>query len=224
MIHNNHGITIFMPIYNGIEFIEESVSSILNQTYTHWELIIAVNGHKKHSVVYTIAKDVATRSPKIKVVDFYHINGKANALNAMVPLATYDYIALLDVDDIWLPNKLELQVPFLHRYDVVGTQCVYFGESHPIVPQVPLGDISMFDFTVVNPIINSSVIIRKKYCEWNTLSGVEDYYLWLFMRKQNCYFYNVPDVLVKHRIHRASAFNAKGNNRYVQHAISENYP
>jgi hypothetical protein len=44
------------------------------------------------------------------------------------------------------------------------------------------------------------------------------------MRKQNCYFYNVPDVLVKHRIHRASAFNAKGNNRYVQHAISENYP
>jgi len=44
-------ISILMPIYNGIEFIEESVSSILNQTYDQWELIIGVNGHPENSPV-----------------------------------------------------------------------------------------------------------------------------------------------------------------------------
>lgn len=46
-----------MPIYNGIEFIEESVSSILTQTYDQWELIIGINGHPENSDVYKIAKE-----------------------------------------------------------------------------------------------------------------------------------------------------------------------
>ena len=49
-------ISILMPIYNGIQFIEESVSSIKCQTYKDWELIIGINGHEKNSDVYNIAK------------------------------------------------------------------------------------------------------------------------------------------------------------------------
>ena len=48
-------ISILMPIYNGIEFIEESVSSILQQTYANWELIIGINGHPENSSIYQIA-------------------------------------------------------------------------------------------------------------------------------------------------------------------------
>lgn len=50
-------ISILMPIYNGIEFIEESVLSILNQTYDQWELLIGVNGYPENSDVYKIAKE-----------------------------------------------------------------------------------------------------------------------------------------------------------------------
>ena len=49
-------ISILMPIYNGIEFIDESVSSIMQQTYTEWELIIGVNGHPPNSEVFQKAK------------------------------------------------------------------------------------------------------------------------------------------------------------------------
>ena len=49
-------ISILIPIYNGVEFIEESVSSVLNQTYDQWELLIGINGHSQDSEVYKIAK------------------------------------------------------------------------------------------------------------------------------------------------------------------------
>ena len=49
-------ISILMPIYNGIEFINESVPSILEQTYDKWELLIGINGHPENSEIYKIAK------------------------------------------------------------------------------------------------------------------------------------------------------------------------
>ena len=105
-------ISILMPIYNGIEFIEESVSSILRQTYKEWELLIAINGHPENSDVYKIAKEYEKKTDKLRVYDFYEIKGKSNTLNEMIKYCNYNYVALLDVDDIWLPRKLEAQLPF----------------------------------------------------------------------------------------------------------------
>ncbi len=51
-------ISILIPIYNGIEFIDDSVQSVLNQTYTNWELIIGINGHPENSDVYKKAKNM----------------------------------------------------------------------------------------------------------------------------------------------------------------------
>lgn len=199
-----------MPIYNGIEFIEESVSSILEQNYDQWELIIGINGHPPNSDVFKIAKEYESRSNKIIVLDFFDMKGKAFTLNKMLYFCKYDYVALLDVDDIWHPEKLKIQSEMLGQYDVIGSKCVWFGDRPGIIPSIPVGDISDFDFTIVNPIINSSSIIRKNLCHWNE-NGIEDYHLWLRLRKQGCKFYNFEQILVQHRIHQASAFNSKGH-------------
>lgn len=206
-----------MPIYNGIEFIEESVSSIINQTYDNWELIIGVNGHPRDSDTYALAKKYEVRSNKIMVLDLHQIKGKSNALNEMITLCKYDYVALLDVDDIWHKKKLEVQTPFLGTYDVVGSKCIYFGETPGVVPSIPLEDISNYNFSIVNPIINSSVIIKKELCHWEPIwDGIEDYDMWLRLKAQNKNFYNSVYILVRHRIHASSAFNAKGNNNKVK--------
>jgi len=208
-------ISILMPIYNGIEFIDESVSSILRQSYDKWEVIIGINGHPIDSDVYKRAKSYEKISNKIRVFDFPDIKGKANTLNAMVELCKYEYIALLDVDDIWHDEKLNIQSQMLDNYDVIGSNCVWFGDRPGIVPPIPIGDISDFDFKLVNPIINSSAIIRKSLCHWNE-NGIEDYDLWLRLRKQGCKFFNCSAILVQHRIHAASAFNANGNHNRVE--------
>ena len=213
-------ISILMPIFNGFEFIKDSVVSVLNQTYEEWELIIGINGHTENSPIFQSAKTLETVSSKIHVYDLHEIRGKANALNAMLQFCSYDHIAILDVDDIWTADKLEKQVPFLEYYDVVGSQCMYFGDINGHIPGTPVGDLSEVDFTIGNPIINSSSVIKKELCHWNE-NGIEDYDLWLRLRKQNKTFYNYAGVLVKHRIHSASAFNSKGHSDKVGKILDE---
>lgn len=210
-------ISILMPIYNGIEFIDESVGSVIDQQMPEWELIIAINGHPENSREFQIAKRWANKHPdKIHVYDMHTVKGKANTLNAMIPHCQFEYVAILDVDDIWHPFKLMAQMPYINQYDVIGTRCVYFGDREGIIPSIPLGDIGNYTMTNLNPIINSSAIIRKTLCYWNEeYAGVEDYDLWLRLWQQNRSFYNCEEVVVKHRIHTTSAFNAKGNHNLV---------
>ena len=205
-----------MPIYNGIEFINDSVSSIITQTFNDWELIIGVNGHPENSHVFKQAKLYENIDKRIKVYDLFSIKGKANALNKMLDYCNYKYIALLDVDDIWYYKKLEIQSNFLNNYDIVGSNCVWFGDIEGVIPKIPVYDISSFNFSNMNPIINSSAVVVKELCYWNTnIDGVEDYDLWIRLRKLNRKFYNCPEILVKHRIHKQSAFNSKGNHNKV---------
>ena len=214
-----------MPIYNGIEFMNESVESILEQTYGTWELIIGINGHLESSKAYQIAKTYETLNQKIKVLDLHFISGKSEALNEMVKHAKYDHISLLDVDDIWHVNKLEMQLPFVQEgYDVVGSQCIYFGTRthlNGVVPSIPTGNISNNDFFEFNPIINSSAIIKKEHCTWDGSLQLEDYDMWLSLRKKQKQFYNCSQILVKHRIHQASAFNSKGNGDRVPELLQK---
>jgi glycosyltransferase involved in cell wall biosynthesis len=213
-------ISIIMPIYNGIEFIGDSVSSIIEQTYTDWELIIGINGHPINSDVYKIAKHFETVDTRIRVYDFYEIHGKANTSNKMIQYCSGDYIAMMDVDDMWHKKKLELQIPFLYDYDVIGARCIYIGDREGTVPDVPTGDITDLDFNSVNPIINSSSLIRKELCIWNE-NGIEDYDLWLRLRNQSKRFYNCSQISVKHRIHSTSAFNSKGHRDQLQKLLEK---
>lgn len=211
-------ISILLPIYNGIEFIQESVTSVINQSYSEWELLIGINGHNENSYIYKQAKKYAEgingENNKIKVFDLHYIKGKPNTLNELVKYAKYDYIALIDVDDIWLQDKLQIQSQYLNTYDVIGGNCIYFGDINNVVPKIPQGDISEFNFKLVNPIINSCSIIRKELCNWSNID-LEDYDLWLRLRSMNKKFYNCNKILIKHRIHNNSAFNSKGNHTKV---------
>ena len=210
-----------MPIYNGVEFLLESVPSILNQTVptNQWELLIGVNGHPPNSAIYQhiCEQFSATIYKNIRVFDYHDCKGKSTTLNKLLGECSYDYVALLDVDDIWLPTKLATQLPFVaQEYDVVGTKCIYFGDMNGHVPAIPTQDISHVNFLEGNPVINSSAIIHKSLAYWDQQhDGIEDYDLWLRLWKQQKRFYNCPEVLVKHRIHHTSAFNSKGNHNHV---------
>ena len=212
-------ISILIPIYNGIEYISESIQSILDQTFQDWEVIIAINGHAENSFIYQIAKDYETVDNRIRVYDMHELRGKATTMNAMIGLCKYDYIAILDVDDIWLPEKLEKQAELLKKnhYDVVGTKCVYFENLDGVIANIPVGDITTFNFKEVNPIINSSAVLRKELATWNENfnTGVEDYELWVRLWMQGKQFFNFEDVLVKHRVHQNSAFNTQDHSAKI---------
>jgi glycosyltransferase involved in cell wall biosynthesis len=89
-------ISILIPIYNGVEFINDSVDSVLKQTYTEWELLIGIDGYSENSKVYQTAKEYteSLNDERIKVFDFYTIKGKSETLNELVKHAKYNYISL----------------------------------------------------------------------------------------------------------------------------------
>lgn len=204
-------ISILIPIYNGIEFFEECLKSILNQTYNDWEIIIGINGYPQNSDVENLAKEIVYKynsDNKYKIlVNYYDTKGKANTLNKMVKDSNYNFIAILDVDDYWLPTKLEEQIHYLNYYDVIGTDCSYFGDYNGS-PDIPMGDLTNFNFFIVNPIICSSVIIKKELAKWNNIFGVEDYDLWLKLFCNKKLFYNVNKKLCMHRVHKQSVYNS----------------
>ena len=106
-------ISILIPIHNGIEFLDECVQSILKQSYKNYEIIIGVNGFSENSSTYIKAQEYSSKfnnTVQIKVLDLYHIKGKSNALNEMIKHTSYDWISLLDVDDLWHVHKLDCQI------------------------------------------------------------------------------------------------------------------
>lgn len=222
-------IAILTPLHNGVEFLTECVMSVLDQTYTSWEMWIGVNGHPggEAKEVFSLAFSLASLDShrRIRVVaQPPSVRGKAASLNHLVgqlDLAT-EWVALLDCDDVWHPQKLEKQVAALggvaQGATVVGTMCEYFGDMLG-VPNIPTGWINSHWLADMNPIINSSVLLKREACVWAVehpsweggYTPLEDYELWMRVVLGGGRMFNIPERLTRHRIHGGSAFNSRGH-------------
>ena len=221
-------ISIIVPMYNGIEFLEECVTSVIAQTFTDWEMLIGVNGHGDGGEVGRLAHTIATLDPRITVYLQSSLHGKVESSNDLVAKSKGDWICMLDCDDKWEPTKLEKQyrASIMEAKDavVIGTFCQYFGERSG-GPTLPTGYIDPAVLEEYNPMINSSAMIKKEYCLWkydDINYTMEDYSLWMDICLQGKKLYNVPECLTWHRIHSTSAFNTRGysnlplRTRYIQ--------
>jgi glycosyltransferase involved in cell wall biosynthesis len=207
-------ISILIPIHNGVEYLEECIRSVLAQTYTNYEVIIAVNGHGADGgIVGNTAKQLAKLDSRIRVIiQGPPIASKVESLNDIMRHARAEWICLLDCDDTWLPTKLEEQIAAKQSVAcdaaVIGTFCAYFG-SYTGSPHRPGGYIDSGVLATVNPIVNSSSMIHRSFCEWRNEYELEDYDLWMRIALAGGRMYNIPKVLTRHRIHTGSAFNSR---------------
>jgi len=210
-------ISILLATYNGENYIKESIDSILNQTYTDWELLIGFNGTIDNS------KSIVEQynDPRIRVFDYGMDAGKAKTLNKMLKEVKYDWCAIQDDDDAWEPNKLEMQVRYCNNFDIIGTFINYVDKDSKHIGTLELrcSDDEIKDFSVMgkNQIANTSAIFKTKYAlelnGWNTeLDGIEDFDFWLRLMRSGKKFINIPKHLVNHRIHNNSNFNTKKHN------------
>lgn len=204
-----------MPLHNGIEFLKDSINSIISQTLKDWELIIVANGLPTTKINDIIRIISSFKDKRIKCVRI-NKRGKIKALNKGVFYAKNNIIALIDVDDIWMPEKLEKQLPLLQKYDVVGGDVEYFDE-HQGSPNLFLGQLIKPMFIWQNPLINSMVILKKENAWWDdSWEGLDDYNLWFYLLNKGKTFYNVTEILGKHRVHKNSYFNNKNDKLYKE--------
>lgn len=120
MVANESSIDVIIPVYNGKKFIERAISSILNQTYLPSRILIIDDGSTDGTVdiIEKIKIDLDQKDgPKIKLLYGNHA-GPSAARNIGIKEISADYVAFLDADDEWLPNKLEKQINlFINQKD-----------------------------------------------------------------------------------------------------------
>ena len=106
-------VSVITPSYNSAAFLSECIQSVLQQTYTHWEQIIVDDASTDTSV--EIAQNLADKDARIKVIQLSENKGAAFCRNKATETAQGDYIAFLDSDDLWHPEKLAKQIALMEK-------------------------------------------------------------------------------------------------------------
>lgn len=110
-------ISIVVPVYNAEKYIEETMDSVLAQTYGDWELLLVLNGCEDATEEIVTRYQVAHSDRNIRMILEIENKGAAQARNRGVNEATGRYIAYVDADDIWKPEKLEHLLAFMKEKD-----------------------------------------------------------------------------------------------------------
>jgi glycosyltransferase involved in cell wall biosynthesis len=208
-------VSIISPVYNSTEFLKEAINSVLNQTFTTWELILVDDGSTDDSL--KICREFENSDARIKV--FNKVNGgQGSARNLGLQKCTGDYITFLDSDDLYLKTKLEDQVYDLENHDAqfcIGGSFSFTKDGENItLKEVPTfsGRYSSADFFQIlyeNCPINPNTVIAKKevfekagfFDESPLLRGTEDWDLWIRCVLNVAHIYASPKRNVHYRIH-----------------------
>lgn len=207
-------ISILLATYNGEKYLSQSIESILSQSFKDFELLIGFNGTTDDSKLIPGKYN----DNRIKCFDYGDDKGKSKTLNKLLRESKYDWIAVQDDDDCWVNSKLEKQIPYIDRYDVIGTFIRYIDEEGNMCGFPHLhsyhDEIVELSFIGNNQVANTSAIFKKSDAleidGWRTdLDGIEDYDFWLRLMRNGKRFINIPEQLVLHRLHSNSNFNTK---------------
>lgn len=114
MSHNL--VSIIMPVYNNAPFVEAAIESVLAQTYPNWELLIVDDASNDGSLER--AETFQSQDSRIKVFVMGENQGASFCRNFATNKSSGEFIAFLDADDLWMPDKLERQVAFMKGHDL----------------------------------------------------------------------------------------------------------
>lgn len=202
-------ISICVPVYNtDKKMLEDMLISVLNQTYSNWELCIADGSTSNYGYIESIIRGINDKRIKYKKLD---INmGIADNSNAACSLATGEYIALLDHDDVLSPDALyETRLAIDKGADYIYSDEASFSKNYQnpdIIHFKP--EFSMFNLRGNNYICHLSVFKRKNFEEVGGFrrgfDGSQDHDLILRLCEISEYIYHIPKVLYYWRVHNKS--------------------
>lgn len=208
-------ISIVMPAYHAGQYIEASIQSVLNQTYRSWELLIIDDGSSDNTG--RIAEAYAAQYPNIH----YHRNvgnlGVAESRNLGVSMAAGEWIAYLDSDDCWHPEKLQKQIKLAgsSRAEFLFTGSAFmneYGQTLDYYLPAPK-TVSYRELLKQNVVSCSSVMIKKELAQQYPMKHAsqmhEDFAVWLqILREKKICAYGVDEPLL---IYRLSTNSKSGN-------------
>jgi teichuronic acid biosynthesis glycosyltransferase TuaG len=203
-----------MPVYNSESFIGCAIDSVILQTYTNWELII-VNDGSTDNTQSIIDKYKCNDS---RIISLQQKNGRqGKARNLAISHASGKYLAFLDADDVWIPEKLSLQIKEIEDTNagLVYSKSYMIDVNKNIMDDIICGHIGYLHgvngvakMIEMNQIPILTVLVKKElvdrvngFSEKLIIANVEDYHLWLKLIMGDVVFCGSDKILAYYRIH-----------------------
>ena len=209
-------VTIVTPSFNSSKFISRTISSVRTQSISDWEMIIVDDCSTDDTV--EIVRRFNKEDPRIKLIELTTNSGAAVARNVAIQASQGRYIAFLDSDDLWKPNKLKRQIEFMenngYRFTYTGYNRINeFGEnmvSLNVPNKVSYNDLlKMCVIGCLTAVYDSNFYGR---IEMPLIKKRQDWGLWLRLLKVSDYAYGLDEDLASYRTHdesiSANKFNA----------------
>jgi glycosyltransferase involved in cell wall biosynthesis len=205
-------VSVIMTVYRDEKYLHEAVDSILQQSFTGFEFIIVIEAGADDSTV-GILQDYCKCDNRIKLLYNAKRLGFAASLNVGMDYAKGKYIVRMDADDVALRNRLEVQYLYMEGHPellVSGSSILIFGNVPERVQAYPetiaqIRNYTFWEAAFAHPtVIFNHFLMSNNNIRYNTDIKTEDYELW----SRIVYNYeaaNVPDVLLKYRVHDDNA-------------------
>lgn len=209
-------VSIITPTFNSANYIAETIQSVQNQTYQHWELIIVDDGSTDHTI--SIIQEIQKVEPRIQLIRQEKNVGPAITRNKGIELAKGNYLTFLDADDLWFSNFIEnsintiekTKIPFVFSSYRRSDEVLNFVYSDFIVPQkVTYSDILKTNSISCLTAFLDIEVLGKKFMP--IIHKRQDMGLWLQYLKEIPYAYGIQEPKAIYRIRKNSLSRKKSD-------------
>lgn len=205
MMENTPLVSVIMPAYNAERFIRQAIQSVVNQTMPDWELLVLDDASKDETCA--IVKEFENRDARIRLIEGKENAGPARLRNLGIEMSKGIYIALLDSDDVWFPDKLKKQVEYVEATKADIIYCSYAMINEKDEKQCSdfvVSESATFESMLVQSVISCSTALLKKQSiqEYRFPEKYyhEDYVFWLRLLKHGCVAKGLQEVLAAYRL------------------------
>ncbi len=208
-------VSIITPSHNAEKFIAQTIESVLAQTYQEWEMIVVDDLSSDNTI--QVIEVYAQNDPRIKLIKLEQKSGPAVARNRAIEASRGKYIAFLDADDLWVPEKLEKQISFMIKHDLAFTYSSYKVidmENEALTTFITLPEISYESMLKTCSVgCLTAVYDREKLGKMYMpkLPKRQDYALWLSILKKIGSTKGLLDPLAYYRVGQTSVSSNKVN-------------
>ncbi|WP_018378099.1 glycosyltransferase [Streptococcus ovis] len=212
-----------MSIYNEkLLWIQQSIDSILNQTYTNLELIIIVDNPEIDSSILEYLTTLSSQYSNVRIEKNTVNIGLASSMNKAIELAKGEYIARMDADDISLSSRIEEELKHLeeNEYDLVFSDKINMSEDGAVFFEEKISDrdIQKSLYSGSNIVNHPTVLVKRSVLialkGYRNFPNSEDYDLWLRMLESGYKIGHIRKVLLKYRLRSTSASIGRALEQY----------
>ena len=198
-------VSIITPVYNAERFLSDTIKSVQNQTYKNWEILLIDDCSKDNSA--QIIKEFQKYDNRIKYIKLKKKSGASVSRNEGIRNAKGRFIAFVDSDDIWKPEKLEIQIKYMLKENLgfTFTSYRYMKENGELTNKIAKAPSKInYNGLLKNTIIGCSTVVIDReivdYFEMPLVRRGQDTATWLQILRKEKYAYGIEQDLVNYRL------------------------